>query len=75
MWRFTNSGTEATLAAVHLMRAATGRPQIIKVEGSYHGHHDAVQVSVFPDARRRRSARPAALRARARRRRRRHARR
>ena len=49
MWRFANSGTEATLAAVHLMRAATGRSQIIKVEGSYHGHHDAVQVSVYPD--------------------------
>ena len=49
MWRFTNSGTEATMAAVHLMRAATGRPQIIKVEGSYHGHHDAVQVSVYPE--------------------------
>ena len=50
MWRFANSGTEATMDAVHLMRAATGRPQIIKVEGSYHGHHDAVQVSVYPDA-------------------------
>ena len=49
MWRFANSGTEATLAAVHLMRAATGRSQIIKVEGSYHGHHDAVQVSVYPE--------------------------
>ena len=50
MWRFTNSGTESTLAAIHLMRAATGRTHLIKVEGSYHGHHDAVQVSVFPDA-------------------------
>ncbi len=49
LWRFANSGTEATLAAVHLMRAATGRRHIIKVEGSYHGHHDAVQVSVYPD--------------------------
>ena len=49
LWRFANSGTEATMAAVHLMRAATGRSQIIKVEGSYHGHHDAVQVSVYPD--------------------------
>ena len=49
LWRFANSGTEATLAAVHLMRAATGRARIIKVEGSYHGHHDAVQVSVYPD--------------------------
>ena len=50
LWRFANSGTEATMAAIHLMRAATGRRRIIKVEGSYHGHHDAVQVSVFPDA-------------------------
>jgi glutamate-1-semialdehyde 2,1-aminomutase len=50
LWRFTNSGTESTLAAIHLMRAATGRTHLIKVEGSYHGHHDAVQVSVFPDA-------------------------
>ena len=36
--------------AVHLMRAATGRDLIIKVEGCYHGHHDSVQVSVLPDA-------------------------
>ncbi len=49
LWRFANSGTEATLAAIHLMRAATGRRRLIKVEGSYHGHHDAVQVSVFPE--------------------------
>ena len=49
LWRFTNSGTEATLAAIHLARAVTGRPDVIKVEGSYHGHHDAVQVSVYPD--------------------------
>jgi glutamate-1-semialdehyde 2,1-aminomutase len=48
LWRFANSGTEATLAAVHLMRTVTGRQRIIKVEGSYHGHHDAVQVSVYP---------------------------
>lgn len=48
-WRFTNSGTEATMDAVHLMRAVTGRDRIIKVEGCYHGHHDAVQVSVAPE--------------------------
>jgi glutamate-1-semialdehyde 2,1-aminomutase len=48
-WRFANSGTEATLAAVNLMRVATGRPKIIKIEGTYHGHHDAVEVSVHPD--------------------------
>ena len=49
LWRFANSGTEATMDAVHLMRAATGRDRIIKVEGCYHGHHDSVQVSVAPD--------------------------
>ena len=48
-WRFANSGTEATMDAVHLMRAYTGRDLIIKVEGGYHGHHDSVQVSVMPD--------------------------
>src|ERR687889_605181 len=49
LWRFANSGTEATMDAIHLMRAATGRDRIIKVEGCYHGHHDSVQVSVAPD--------------------------
>ena len=49
-WRFANSGTEATMDAVHLMRAVTGRDLIVKVEGCYHGHHDSVQVSVLPDA-------------------------
>jgi glutamate-1-semialdehyde 2,1-aminomutase len=49
LWRFANSGTEATMDAVHLMRAVTGRDLIIKVEGCYHGHHDSVQVSVLPD--------------------------
>jgi glutamate-1-semialdehyde 2,1-aminomutase len=49
LWRFGNSGTEATMDAIHLMRAATGRPRIIKVEGTYHGHHDSVQVSVYPN--------------------------
>ena len=48
LWRFANSGTEATMDAVHLMRAITGRPRIVKVEGCYHGHHDSVQVSVYP---------------------------
>jgi glutamate-1-semialdehyde 2,1-aminomutase len=47
-WRFINSGTEATMDAVHLARGATGRDMILKVEGSYHGHHDAVMVSVAP---------------------------
>ena len=35
--------------AVHLARGATGRDMILKIEGSYHGHHDAVMVSVYPD--------------------------
>ena len=48
-WRFANSGTEATMDAIHLMRAITDRPKIVKVEGSYHGHHDSVQVSVYQD--------------------------
>lgn len=46
LWRFTNSGTEATLDAFHLMRAATGRDLVIKIEGCYHGHHDSAMVSV-----------------------------
>src|ERR687892_494506 len=48
-WRFTNAGTESTMDAVHLARGATGRDTILKIEGSYHGHHDAVMVSVYPD--------------------------
>jgi len=48
-WRFANSGTEATMDAVHLMRSITGRDLVIKVEGCYHGHHDSVQVSVYPE--------------------------
>jgi glutamate-1-semialdehyde 2,1-aminomutase len=50
LWRFANTGTEATMEAVHLMRAVTGRDLIIKIEGCYHGHHDSVQVSVYPEA-------------------------
>lgn len=49
-WRFSNSGTEATMDAVHMARGATGRDMILKIEGSYHGHHDAVMVSVYPTA-------------------------
>ncbi len=47
-WRFGNSGTEETLDACRIMRAVTGRKKLIKVEGTYHGHHDALMVSVFP---------------------------
>lgn len=47
--RFCNSGTEATLDAVRLGRAFTGREGLVKIEGTYHGHHDSVMVSVHPD--------------------------
>jgi len=47
-WRFTNSGTESTLDAVRLARGFTGRNRIVKIEASYHGHHDALMVSVEP---------------------------
>ena len=46
-WRFSNSGSEATMDAIHLMRAVSGRDLIIKIEGSYNGHHDSVLVSIF----------------------------
>src|SRR3954468_20641142 len=49
-WRFTNSGTESTMDAIHLARGFTGKNTIIKIEGTYHGHHDAVMVSVKPPA-------------------------
>ncbi len=50
MVRFGNSGTEATMHAVRLARAATGRDKIIKFEGAYHGLHDSALVSVKPHA-------------------------
>ena len=46
MVRFTNSGTEATLNAIRAARAFTGKTNIAKCEGGYHGTHDAVSVSV-----------------------------
>jgi len=46
--RFTNSGTEATMDAVRLARAAAGKDILLKMEGSYHGHHDAVMYSIIP---------------------------
>ena len=42
--RFVNSGTEATMSAIRLARAATGRKRILKFEGCYHGHADALLV-------------------------------
>jgi glutamate-1-semialdehyde 2,1-aminomutase len=42
--RFTSSGTEATMSAVRLARGATGRQRIVKFDGCYHGHVDALLV-------------------------------
>ncbi len=42
--RFVSSGTEATMSAIRLARAATGRNMIIKFEGCYHGHVDSLLV-------------------------------
>jgi glutamate-1-semialdehyde 2,1-aminomutase len=50
LMRFVNSGTEATMDAIRLARAATGRDILVKIEGSYHGHHDSVLFSVIPEA-------------------------
>jgi glutamate-1-semialdehyde 2,1-aminomutase len=44
MLRFVNSGTEATMSALRLARAFTGRTKIIKFEGGYHGHADLLLV-------------------------------
>jgi glutamate-1-semialdehyde 2,1-aminomutase len=44
MIRFVNSGTEATMSALRLARAFTGRSKIIKFEGCYHGHADLLLV-------------------------------
>ena len=45
-WRFVNSGSEATMDAIRIARARTGRDTIMKIFGSYHGHHDYVMVSI-----------------------------
>src|SRR4051795_2177501 len=45
-WRYTNSGSESTMDAIRIARAFTGREPILKIFGSYHGHHDAVMVSI-----------------------------
>ena len=44
MVRFVSSGSEATMAAIRLARGYTGRTDIIKIEGGFHGAHDAVLV-------------------------------
>src|SRR5258708_34951936 len=46
--RFCNSGTEATMDALRVARAHVGRDKIVKIEGSYHGHHDTVLMSTKP---------------------------
>ena len=45
-WRYTNSGSEATMDAIRIARAYTGRDTVMKIFGSYHGHHDTVMVSI-----------------------------
>lgn len=47
--RFANSGTEATMYAVRLARAVTGRDGIVKIEGGYHGGYDPLLTSVKPE--------------------------
>ena len=45
-WRYTNSGSESTMDAIRIARGHTGRDTIVKIFGSYHGHHDGVMVSI-----------------------------
>ena len=49
LWRFKNSGSEATMEACRIMRAGTGRDLVIKVEGSYHGSSDGLAFSYWVD--------------------------
>jgi len=44
MARFVSSGSEATMAAIRLARGFTGKSDIVKIEGGFHGAHDAVLV-------------------------------
>ncbi|MGA9160159.1 MAG: aspartate aminotransferase family protein [Actinomycetota bacterium] len=52
LWRFKNSGSEATMDACRIMRAATGRDLVIKVEGCYHGSSDGLAFSYWIDVER-----------------------
>jgi glutamate-1-semialdehyde 2,1-aminomutase len=45
-WRYVNSGSEATMDAIRIARGLTGRDTIVKIFGSYHGHHDYAMVSI-----------------------------
>ena len=44
MLRFVNTGCEATMSAIRVARGFTGKNKIVKIEGSFHGAHDAVLV-------------------------------
>ena len=52
MLRLVNSGTEATMSALRLARAATGRAKVLKFDGGYHGHVDSLLVRPAPAGRR-----------------------
>ena len=43
-WRFTNSGSEATMGAIRLARALSGREPVLRIAGSYHGHNDTMMA-------------------------------
>lgn len=45
-WRYVNSGSEATMDAIRIARGLTGRDTVVKIAGSYHGHHDGVMVAI-----------------------------
>lgn len=47
--RFATTGTEAVMHALHMARAATGKPDVAKIEAAYHGWYDLVYVSTWPD--------------------------
>jgi glutamate-1-semialdehyde 2,1-aminomutase len=47
--RFANSGTEATMYAVRLAKAYSGKDGLVKIEGGYHGSYDPLTVSAKPD--------------------------
>src|SRR5688500_6238328 len=45
-WRYTNSGSESTMDVIRIARAYAKRDTVMKIFGSYHGHHDTVMVSI-----------------------------
>lgn len=49
--RFTNTGTEATMGAMRIARAFTGRDKILKFDGAYHGFHDYSLWNTYPHLR------------------------